>query len=81
MKEKKKTIVEHAHNGQSTTNLYLVNIRKVGPQSRDLKDVVWWRGEKASFRFPARASFKEMVCWDDILPKRDSRQLGPLDAC
>ena len=31
--------------------------------------------------FLAMTSFGNIPCWDDILPKRGSRWLGPSDAC
>ena len=43
--------MDPAHNDQSTTNLYLANIREVGPQSRDSEGVVWLRVERAYFGF------------------------------
>ena len=44
---------------------------------------VWFgeRRKRVYFQFPARTSFRKILCWDDILPKRGGRQLRPLDEC
>ena len=38
-------------------------------------------GEGVYIWFLAMAAFRNITCWDDILPKRGSRWLGPSDAC
>ena len=38
-------------------------------------------GKQVYFGVPAEASFREMLCWDGISPKRGKHRLGPLDAC
>ena len=57
------------------------NTREMDPMLRDSKAVVWQWGKIVYFGFPAIAFFGKMPCWDDILPKRGSRQLRPPDAC
>ena len=46
-----------------------------------IEGVVWWRGERAYFRYLARASFGRFFVRTASLPKIVGRQLRPLDAC
>ena len=53
-----------------------------GPSVKGFKGCSLAIGRKeVYFRIPAKASFEEMIFWDDISPKRDKYGLGPLDAC
>ena len=53
-----------------------------GPSVKGFKGCGLAVGRKeVYFRIPAKASFEEMIFWDDISPKRDKHALGPLDAC
>lgn len=82
MKERKNTeVVEQAHSSKSTTNLYSANTREVSTRLRDSKGMVWWKGEKSIVSISSLGSFREILFYDGISPKRGGRQLGPLDAC
>ena len=74
--------MEQLQYGQSNTNLYLANARKVGLCSRDLQSVWFGEGGKmAYFRYLALASFGRCFTRIASLPKIGTKWLGPLDTC
>ena len=73
--------VEHAQ-GSSTTHLYLANTEVVGHGSKVKEGMVWWWGEKENLFWSSySSSFGEMLCWDDIPPKRGKYEIESLGAC
>ena len=73
--------MEHAQ-GLGNTNLYLANTGVVGHGSEVKEGMVWRWGEGGAYSgVPTQTLLGEMLCWDDILPKREKDELKSLGAC
>ena len=61
--KKKKKIVEQAHKGRSTTNLYPANTREMGPRSKGFRGCGLVVGEKGVYIwFSVVTSFGNIPC-------------------
>ena len=81
-RRQKQKIVEQAHKGRSTTNLYLANTREVGPRSRGFRGCGLVVGGKGGlYLIYSRDFFWEYTLLGWYLTQRSNRWLGPSDAC